>query len=212
VKYTKYLAAAILSVASLSSFAISTRDLDSAGWQNLSESQKADVLKAVADTSDKTKKADPPAVAPPVTPTVAEAVNVVAKNPSAATEWASVGVGVAQGLAAAAKELGVAVNDFAKTTVGQWTLWMIVWHIFGKVIIHIIGALIVLAVGMGFVWELRRRLWSEDVTYSETAVTWWGAPKVLEVKPHRFDSDGAWGVFFATAATIAASLICLFTY
>lgn len=50
-------------------------------------------------------------------------------SPERINEYAEIGKNVGEGLASAAKELGVAVNDFASTNVGQVALFLIVWRI-----------------------------------------------------------------------------------
>ncbi len=55
----------------------------------------------------------------------------------ATKKWAEAGKGLAVGIVAAAKEAGVAVNEFAATPVGKITTAIIVWKMLGKDILDI---------------------------------------------------------------------------
>jgi hypothetical protein len=54
-------------------------------------------------------------------------------------QYVEIGKGLGSGIGAAAKELGVAVNDFAKTPVGKITMALIVFKVAGGQIIGILG-------------------------------------------------------------------------
>lgn len=58
------------------------------------------------------------------------------------SEYAQIGKGVAEALGSAAKELNVAVNDFAKTPVGQLTVWLIIFKVVEARVIHVGAALL----------------------------------------------------------------------
>lgn len=68
----------------------------------------------------------------------------------AAKEWVEVGSSIGQGLSATARELGVAVNDFAKSPVGKIAVALIVWKVAGSAIVHLIISMI--SVGLLFGW------------------------------------------------------------
>lgn len=79
--------------------------------------------------------------------------------PSQLNEWAELGKNIGQGLVGAAKEMGVAANDFAKTTLGQTVIVMLVWKFFGKSVILfsmlfliplLIGPIVITAVKRSF--------------------------------------------------------------
>jgi len=61
-----------------------------------------------------------------------------------AREWADIGKGVGQGLAATAKELGVVANDFVKTPVGKLTAGLIIWNYAGDQILSFVKAILLL--------------------------------------------------------------------
>lgn len=47
--------------------------------------------------------------------------------PAQLNEWASLGQNIGQGLVGAAKEMGIAANEFAETTIGQTVIVMLIW-------------------------------------------------------------------------------------
>lgn len=55
------------------------------------------------------------------------------------SEWAEIGTGIGTGLAAAARETGTVVNEFAATPVGKMTTAVIIYKVVGK---DILGVLI----------------------------------------------------------------------
>lgn len=69
---------------------------------------------------------------------------------ASAKEWAEVGSSIGKGLVATANEMGVAVNDFARTPVGKIAVALIVWKVAGGDIIHVVVALF--ACGLLFAW------------------------------------------------------------
>lgn len=72
-------------------------------------------------------------------------------------EWADIGTAVGAGLVGAAKELGVAANEFANTPVGRMVTWLIIWHFFGSQVIHVVLGLIWLTVFLSVTLYLYRR-------------------------------------------------------
>lgn len=56
-------------------------------------------------------------------------------------EWVDIGASLGQALASTAKEMNIAVNDFAKSPVGKLAIGLIIWKMLGGAIIHFLGAL-----------------------------------------------------------------------
>lgn len=119
---------------------LSSDSVQSAGFSSLSEAQKAEVIKYVAEKSSGS-----------------DATAGTGKTTSAqVSEWVDIGTKIGQGLGGAAREVGVVANEFVKTPVGQWTMAIIVWKFMGGVIVHVIGGLAVWLVGLTFVLYLQR--------------------------------------------------------
>lgn len=52
-------------------------------------------------------------------------------------KYVSVGEQIGKALAVTARELGIEVNNFASTTVGMIAIFLIVWHFFGNMVVHL---------------------------------------------------------------------------
>jgi hypothetical protein len=125
-------------------------------FDNLTSTQKAEVVSQIAKLKAKSEPSAVPAVP---TPPVSEKVNA----------WVEIGASLGKGLAATAKELGVAVNDFAKSPVGILTTAVIIWKYVGHDLFHV-------TFGVGFfivyfsVWFYLVRKWGiiETIKYTET--------------------------------------------
>jgi len=126
----------IMFLGALSLQALSSDDVKQAGFDKLTDAQKIEIMQQV---NQKVESA--PAE------TAATKVN----------EWVNVGSNIGKGLAGAAKEVGVAVNDFAKTDVGQLTMYLIVWQIMGGAIVHIFGGILIWIVGFGMIYFYYRK-------------------------------------------------------
>ena len=118
-----------------------------AGFSKLSEAEKAEVIKMVAD---KASSKDIGSIAVP--------------SEDKVEKWVKIGSNIGQGLAGAAKEVGVAVNDFSKTTVGQLTMALIVWHMVGGTLIHGFGAVMIWNIGFFFLHYMHRRSYTVSYT------------------------------------------------
>ena len=96
-------------------FALDTNNVD---LSDLSEQQRAEILMQVAKAKDKTD--------------VVDSVN----------KWVGIGKELGAGLGSAAKEMGVTVNEFASTPVGQMTTFAILWKVFYQDVIKLVVGLL----------------------------------------------------------------------
>lgn len=184
----KHIIIAFMLMFSMHAFAISSHDMDVAGFDKLSATQKAEMI---AQIEQKTK--DLPTVA------AAETADKVEK-------WVNIGSQIGKGLAGAAKELGVAANDFAKTPVGILATWLIIYHFIGNAFIHVIGGLLIWAVGLSLTYALMRR--SQEVTekYDPTS-----GKKISVVRKALAGEDIVmW--WFANGVIMIAGIITMFSW
>lgn len=109
------------------------------------------------------KVAEPPASAsvapPPTPPKSAETIQVV-------KEWGQLGQAVGTGIIAAAKELGMAANEFAGTDLGKITIGILVYKYIGREIIsgvvHYVTTIGLLLASFWFSYKLlRTAAWTE---------------------------------------------------
>ena len=173
--------------------ALTTDSVANAGFSKLTEAQKAEVIKQIADASSKNK-------------------DVVVPSEEKVEKWVKIGSQVGQGLAGAAKELGVAVNDFAKTPVGQLTMALIVWHMMGGVIVHVVGGILIMVVGLWFVKFMFNRAYPDKITYSKEHKNIFGNFAIENVQRTPVQDDNAAGWLFAAGIVIVAGLITIFTF
>jgi hypothetical protein len=166
-----------------------------AGFSKLSEAEKAEVIKMVAD---KASSKDIGSIAVP--------------SEDKVEKWVKIGSNIGQGLAGAAKEVGVAVNDFSKTTVGQLTMALIVWHMVGGTLIHVFGAVMIWTIGFFFIHYMHRRSYPVSYTYNVEKTNVFGNhPKTAE-KRIAMDDENAAGWLFACGLVLVAGLVALFTF
>ena len=193
----KKLFAIALMLFSVASFAGNTADaVNSAGFSKLSEAEKAEVIKMVADKAA-TKEAG-------MIPQLASEDKV--------EKWVKIGSNIGQGLAGAAKEVGVAVNDFAKTPVGQLTMMLIVWHMIGAQLIHVFGGIMIWIVGIAIIRHMVARAYPSKITYSKEVKNIFGNYVIEKSEPIAIDDDNAAGWLFAYGIVLIAGLIAIFTF
>lgn len=186
-------------VLTTSAFAeISATTIGNAGWDKLSDAQKSEVLQVVANKVVETDK------------------NKIStndlNNPAKLNEWVDLGKNIGLAFNGAAKELGIAVNDFVNTPVGMITMILIIWHFMGGMILHFVGSILVLVVGLGFVrWHYRTQVeMVEEYSLDKTNI-FGNARLVSRTEP---SPDNDWKVWYMIIGviTIIGSLVVAFTY
>lgn len=71
--------------------------------------------------------------------------------------YVSIGKELGSGLAATAKEMGVAVNDFAGTPVGKFAMVMIAWKLLGVQVFQIVASIFFMLLALPFwAWAFRK--------------------------------------------------------
>lgn len=83
-------------------------------------------------------------------------------------EYLGLGKEIGQAIGATAKELGIAVNDFAKTDVGVWTFWIIMFYVFGNTIQHYLAVVFLMTVGIPFWFTVRNHIYGVKITRTTT--------------------------------------------
>ena len=185
---------AIAMILSVSAFAeIDFRQIDAAGFNKLTDVQKLAVIKSVAEQA---------AVAQaPMSEATIDKID----------RWSQVGANLGKGLAATAKELGVAVNDFANTPIGKVATFLIIWHIMGSAIVHIVGAIGIWIFGVVAIRYVVSWTYPTRITYDETKTNKFGNYPVKAVDRQGFGGEMAFGVMIAYAVVAGAGAVMLFT-
>ncbi len=192
----KLLAIALMLVSGLA-FAGNTSDaVNSAGFNKLSEAEKAEVIKMVADKAAEKGTGTIPHLA----------------TEEKVEKWVKIGSNIGQGLAGAAKEVGVAVNDFAKTPVGQMTMVLIVWHMIGAQLIHLFGGILIWIIGIAIIRHMIARAYPSKIKYSKEVKNIFGNYAIESIEPMPIQDDNAAGWLFAYAIVLIAGLVAIFTF
>jgi hypothetical protein len=188
----KRLIAVLILMFALPAFAgMNANQLDGAGWKNLTESQKADILKHVAQTAGKNDNAP-----------AAEKVS----------QWVDIGERIGKMIGGVAKEVGVAVNEFVQTPVGKMAMVIIVWHYMGSVLIHVVAGLLILVLGLSFILYMTKRARTVVYDYDVSQKDIFGRSKLKSVRKNEMDAGYQVGYTIATGILIAVSLITIFSF
>jgi len=117
----------------------------------LSDEQKAEIALQVAQVKAKNKTIMPPDI-----------------TPKDLQEYAALGESIAGALGACAKEMGVAVNDFADSKVGTIATILIVWKVAGEDIMGFVVGISLFMIGLCVWFYLFRKMCViKSVTYHE---------------------------------------------
>lgn len=132
-----------------------TEDISTVDVRSLTNEQKLEILSKIAAA----KVASP-------TATVA---NVSETDRTELSEWGDLGAGMGRAAVAAAKEVGVAANEFVQTPLGKVTMAVVLYKVIGRDVVKLTAGSIVFVVFMSIaVWFMRR---------------WRGLPSRYEVQP-----------------------------
>lgn len=201
----RFLFAAALAFAAAFSAPAYAGGLDSnsahaAGFNKLTEPEKAEIIKQIATKAQANGSGNLAAA-------VADAA-----QPAKVDQWLNIGERVGKMIGGAAKEVGVAVNDFVKTPVGMTAMALIVWHYMGDMIVHLFGGLMVLAVGISFILYFARKYTRTEIIYDSEKKDIFGRSVIKSVHKSKWDGEQIGSFMFATACVIIASLTTIFTY
>jgi len=174
----------IMMVSTLS--AISSDTLANAGFNKLTKQEQIDILKTVADKTAASKISKKDTI----------------KNVS---EWVNLGSSIGKGLSSSARELGVTVNEFSKTSVGKWTMFLIIFKVIGTHILHFIAGILVLLIGIPITTFLINKKVRIETTYNEKD------GKKLKVVKNKLDDDEVGPFWFAYIGIIIASIVVMLT-
>lgn len=123
--------------------------------------------------------------------------------------WVDVGKNIGLAFGGAAKELGLAVNEFIHSPIGVLAVVLIVWNFIGGAILHILAGLVILLFA---VWFVR---WHYDVTtnkiivYDPITKNIFGNRVVTGIQRDGVDGDWA-GIYVAIYFITGAVSIILF--
>lgn len=127
-------------------------------------------------------------------------------------EWVGVGEHVGKALGGAAKELGIAINDFMQSPAGKLVVVVILFKLFGSLVVHVLGGLTALAIGGTLIYVLLRYGRQIDTVYDTDKKTWWGGKVVKSVTSKEMKDDYVWAIVITAVITTLVFLLTTFTY
>jgi len=184
---------AVLAAGSAYASGMDTNTVAQAGFSSLTEQEKAEVIAVI------TSKASAAATAPKVT-----ADNV--------DKWIDISAKLGKGLAATAKELGIAANEFAVSPLGRLATVLIIWNMMGAMMVHVFGGLLIWAVGFTGLHFIMQRAYPTDITYHPTDRDKFGRAVVLKVEKTELSQEGMLGALITHGIVLAAGLLAMFTF
>lgn len=105
-----------------------------------------------------------------------------------AEAWGELGANMGKAMVGAAREVGVASNEFAQTSLGKVVVGIVAYKVVGKDLLGVVFGSLILVVGYSLaIWMLTTRRWS-DVQYEYEPVLWGMYKRQRVVKCHS-DSD-----------------------
>lgn len=188
----KLLLAALLMISTAAHAAI---DVNTNG---LTPSQKADLVKMAEQMREQQSQA----------PTAAKSEDLA----DTVGKWANVGEQFGKMIGGAAKEIGVAVNEFIKTPVGIMTAGLIIFNYVGGPIIHVSLGLILFITGMSLTTWLYRRGTEFNIEYDKTKTNLFGNYVILSKRREAASQDLLVTVCLGYFFTILVSVWTMFAW
>lgn len=170
---------------------ISIHAAAAAGFDKLPEAEKARIIQEIANTNSNNL---------PIVGNV---------TPEALDRFATTGASIGKGLSAAARELGVAVNEFSSTPVGLLTVGLIVWHILGDQIVAIFAGLMIWVVGFAALRFIVNRAAPVVVKYDDEKTNIFGNRVIAERRQPELSPEMTATMVISSALVLIVGLIAM---
>lgn len=123
-----------------------------------------------------------------------------------AEAWGDLGANMGKAMVGAAKEVGVAANDFASTSLGKIVVFIIAYKIIGKSILGVIVGTLILIVGaIMSIWIFKSSRWSE-VKYAREPAFWGLYQRQVIVEKETNSDVVGWQFLFGGIILLASCL------
>lgn len=132
--------------------------------------------------------------------------------PQKVDEWITLGERMGRMMGGAAKEVGIAVNDFVKTPVGIMTAGLILWKYAGAAAIHIIGGVMIIIFGELVLWWYIRRRITVVHKYHPEKTDIFGRARLDEVTRSKLTDDDMAIAMFGSVVTFAVGIATIFSW
>lgn len=174
--------------------AATANDIKSVDISKLSQEQKSQILSQVAELEK-------------------SPVNISESVRKEASAWGEMGTNMGKAVVSAAKEVGVAANEFSQTSLGKVVVTLAVYKIAGKDIMGVLFGSLILVVFLGISLYLILKKKYTKVEYQYNPV-FWGAFNRKVVKECETDDDIFWahlvGAGISAVIGLVVGLNCIF--
>ena len=171
---------------------LSVNTVAEAGFDKLSAEQQAQIVSSIAAAQSKES----------------DVIDTVDK-------WVNVGERIGKMVGGAAREVGIAANEFVQTDVGKMTAAMIVWNYMGAdvvdVFVHVVGGTAFIFIGLTWIFIVMRRSQDYKVVYSTTEKNWFGNYVVIGKERDSLTSDQQFGFTGSAAFVLVLGMIAILT-
>ena len=124
--------------------------------------------------------------------------------------WGEMGANVGKAIIAAAKELGMAANEFASTSLGKFVIGVIIFKLAGSAILHILIGSMVIVISLTLGWKLMK--YSEsNIEYDYKPVLWglYNKRVIIKHTAHDIGHHNAWPHIIMAGGFIGGVIIML---
>ena len=180
----------LLLVSSLAFASVSTNNLSE--FNNLTDAQKVQILSQITQMKNQNGL-------------------TVTSTPEQVQEWVDVGTAVGKGLASAAKELDMALDEFSKSDIGKLAVLLIIWKVIGSSIVHIVFGILWFMVAIPtWIYFFKRLVMCRKETYINTGDK---KPTIVVTYDSKDATDGAWIMCGVSGIVIiVVGLVSIFTF
>lgn len=181
----KILAILALSIASSTFAGVASQNGAYVDVSKLTSEQVAQINKQVADMQS-------------------QPTNISANVRKEAEAWSELGANMGKAMVGAAREVGVAANEFGQTSLGKVVVGIVTYKVVGRDILGVIFGSVILVFGYGLaLWLFITKRWS-DVQYEYEPVLWGMYKRQRVIKSHT-DND------VVTTKVLAGGVLLLLT-
>lgn len=132
--------------------------------------------------------------------------NVSADIRHEAQAWGELGTNMGVAIVSAAKEIGVAADQFSQTSLGKIVTFVVVYKIIGQSILGVFFGTFILIVGYSFgIWLISTRRWS--VLKYELVPVLFGLYTKKKAVSYREQYDGSWQILIGCVCIIMATIM-----
>lgn len=173
---------------------------------DLPDSVKADIMEKANRAKEDALRNGTKKASEAVVPKVSDAAEISKKTREELESWGVLGAGAGKAVVGAAKELGMAANDFAGTGLGKFIIVLIAFKVIGKTILGIMFGSALWAICLNVGWRIIKPF--KTVEYATTPVLWGLFSMKRSVKKEGFDEGDRSDEETITRLIVGAIVMC----